>query len=178
VVALAQAMTEADMRALVRGDIRGEIWTKMIDGLCWNPVAVLTGATLGAIADRPEIVAIVRRMMTEAEAVANALGVVLPQPMEKRIAVMLAACEHRMSMLQDLTRSRPLEIDVLACFIAEMAAWSPHDADHRHASRPCALARHSRSLIRTPTPPLPTDRRYRRPDPRDRGSTVVGGVLM
>jgi 2-dehydropantoate 2-reductase len=62
-------------------------------------VAVLTGATLGAIADLPEIVAIVKGMMTEAEAVANALGVVLPQPMEKRIAITLAAREHRMSML-------------------------------------------------------------------------------
>jgi 2-dehydropantoate 2-reductase len=48
VVALAQAMTEADMRAPVRGNIRGEIWAKMINSLCWNPVAVLTGATLGA----------------------------------------------------------------------------------------------------------------------------------
>jgi 2-dehydropantoate 2-reductase len=51
-------------------------------------------------------------MMTEAEAVANALGVVLPQPMEKRIAITLAAREH--------ARGRPLEIDVLACSIAEM----------------------------------------------------------
>jgi 2-dehydropantoate 2-reductase len=59
-------------------------------------------------------------MMTEAEAVASALGVVLPQPMEKRIAITLAAREHQMSMLQDLTRGRPLEIDVLACSIAEM----------------------------------------------------------
>ena len=46
---------------------------------------MLTGATLGAIADRPETVAIVRRMMTEAEAVASALVVVLPQWKEKRI---------------------------------------------------------------------------------------------
>jgi hypothetical protein len=42
-------------------------------------VAVLTGA----IADRLEVVAPVRRLMTEADAAANALGVVLPQPMEK-----------------------------------------------------------------------------------------------
>jgi 2-dehydropantoate 2-reductase len=82
--------------------------------------AVLTGATLGAIAHRPKTVAIVGRMMTEAEAVANTLGVVLPQPMEKCVAIAAAAREHRMSMLQDLTRGRPLEIDVLACSIAEM----------------------------------------------------------
>jgi len=61
---------------------------------------------LGAIAEQPEIVAIVRRM-TEPEAVANALGITLPQPLEKRIAMTLAAREHGVSMLQ-------------ACFIAGM----------------------------------------------------------
>ena len=58
--------------------------------------------------------------MTEAEAVADALGVVLPQPTEKRIAITLAARQHRMSMLHDPTRGRPLEIDALACSIAEI----------------------------------------------------------
>ena len=76
---------------------------------------VLTGATLGAIADRPEMVAIVRHMMTEAEAAANALGVVLPRAKEKCMAATLAARVHSMSMLQDLTRGRPPKIDVLAC---------------------------------------------------------------
>ena len=58
----------------VHGNIRAEIWTQMSNSLCWNWVAVPTGATLGAIADRPKIkiAAIVRRLMREAEAVANA----------------------------------------------------------------------------------------------------------
>jgi hypothetical protein len=53
-VARAGAMTKADRRAPVRGNIRGEIWTKMINGLCWKPAALLNGATLGAIANRPQ----------------------------------------------------------------------------------------------------------------------------
>jgi hypothetical protein len=36
----------------------------MSNSPCWNPVAVLTGATLGAIADRAEIVAIVKPMIS------------------------------------------------------------------------------------------------------------------
>lgn len=70
------------MRAPVRGNIRGDL-----DHDDQQPMPESGGragrATLGAIADRPEIVALVRRLMTEADAAANALGVVLPQPMEK-----------------------------------------------------------------------------------------------
>jgi ketopantoate reductase len=83
-----------------------------------EPVVLLSGTTLGAVANRPEIVTILRRMMTAA--VANALGIVLLQPMEKHIALTRAARELRMSRLQDPTRGRPLEIDGLACSIAEM----------------------------------------------------------
>jgi hypothetical protein len=74
---------------------------------------------LRAIANLPEIVAIVGRMMTEAETVANAPGVVLPPPKEKRIAITLAS-EHRMSMLQASRRGRLLAINGSACSIAEM----------------------------------------------------------
>ena len=75
---------------------------------------------LEGIVDRPKIIKIVWRnfvwrMMREAEAVANALGVVLPRAMEKCMAATLAARVHSMSMLQDLTRGRPPKIDVLAC---------------------------------------------------------------
>jgi len=97
--ALQGAMTAAGLRAPVRADIRAEIWAKMINSLVWNPLAVLTRASLGEIATAPEVVALARRMMTEAEAVAGALGTVLATPLEKRIAGTLAARGHRMSML-------------------------------------------------------------------------------
>ncbi len=40
-------------RPICAATFAGEIWTKLINRLCWIPVAVLTGATLGAIAERP-----------------------------------------------------------------------------------------------------------------------------
>jgi 2-dehydropantoate 2-reductase len=120
VLRLAEAMKQAGLHAPVRADIRGEIWIKMINSLCWNPVAVLTMATLGEIGARPELVALVRRMMTEAEDVAAALGATIPAPMEKRIAGTVRLTDHKMSMLQDLERGRPLEIDVLRDSIVAM----------------------------------------------------------
>jgi 2-dehydropantoate 2-reductase len=120
VLRLAEAMKQGGMYAPVRADIRGEIWIKMINSLCWNPVAVLTMATLGEIGARPELVALVRRMITEAEAVTTALGATIPVHMEKRIAATVGLSAHKMSMLQDLERGRPLEIDVLRDSIVAM----------------------------------------------------------
>jgi len=111
---LGKAMYDGGLKAPVRPDIRGDIWIKMINSLCWNQAAVLTGATNGEIAEAPAVVDTVRRMMTEAEKVATALGVKIPVPMEKRVAITLGATHHKMSMLQDLERGRPIEIDVLA----------------------------------------------------------------
>ena len=72
---LAGAMREAGMKAPVTTNIRGWLWIKMISSLCWNPVATLGHATLGAMHEHPDAVEIVRRMMIEAENIAAALGV-------------------------------------------------------------------------------------------------------
>ena len=93
----------------------------MISSLCWNPVAVLTLATLPELNARPELVAIVRRMMAEADALAARLGVEkMPLSIDERIAAACKAGAHKMSMLQDLERGRPLEIDVLADSVRAM----------------------------------------------------------
>lgn len=117
---LAAAMRDAGLKAPANTNIRGWLWIKMISSLCWNPIATLGHATLGQVHEHPEAVEIVRRMMTEAEAVATALGVTLPVGREKRIATTRLAPGHKMSMLQDLERGRPLEIDALADSIRTM----------------------------------------------------------
>ena len=117
---LAGAMREGGLQAPTTDNIRGWLWIKMISSLCWNPVATLGHATLGQLHEQPDAVDIVRRMMVEAEAVATALGVTLPIAREKRIAATRRAGGHKMSMLQDLERGRPLEIDALADSITTM----------------------------------------------------------
>jgi 2-dehydropantoate 2-reductase len=119
---LVEAMTAGGLHAPIQADIRGQIWIKMINSLCWNQAAFLTEAINGAFADAPDVVEVVRRMMGEMEAVATALGATIPVPMEKRIAMTVRATDHKMSMLQDLERNRPIEIDVLADSVAAMSA--------------------------------------------------------
>jgi len=96
----------------------------MINSLCWNQAALLTEASNGRFAKAPDVVHVVRCMMTEMEAAASALGATLPTPMEKRIDMTIRATDHTMSMLQDLKRNRPSEIDVLANSVTAMSRIS------------------------------------------------------
>ena len=121
---LADLMTEGGLHAPVQRDIRGQIWTKMINSLCWNTAAFLTEAVNGRFAEAADAVDVVRRMMVEMEKVAVALGANIPTPMEKRIAMTVGASNHIMSMLQDLTRGRPIELDALADSVRVMSGIS------------------------------------------------------
>lgn len=114
VVRLSELLGEAGIYAPVRENIRGDIWVKFVNSLCWNPVAVLTLARLGEMAEAMSVLPVVRTMMEEADAIGRQLGVDIPQAPDKRIAVTLGAGAHKMSMLQDLEYGRPLELDVLA----------------------------------------------------------------
>jgi 2-dehydropantoate 2-reductase len=117
---LSDALERSGLRAPVASDIRGWIWLKMISSLCWNPVATLTLATFGQMIEEPRIFALVTRMMAEADAVAAAFDITLPLSTEARIGGARSAPQHKMSMLQDLERGRPLEIDPLADSIKAM----------------------------------------------------------
>lgn len=112
--ALADAMTAGGLSAPIQRDIRGQIWIKMINSLAWNMTAFLTESENGRFADAPDTINVVRAMMREMETVATSLGATIPAPMEKRIKLTVGAAGHVMSMLQDLRRGRPIEIDVLA----------------------------------------------------------------
>jgi 2-dehydropantoate 2-reductase len=122
--ALVEAMTAGGLHAPIQKDIRGQIWIKMINSLCWNQAAFLTEAINGRFADAPDAVEVIRRMMVEMEAIATSLGAEMPVPLEKRIDLTVRATDHTMSMLQDLRRGRPIEIDVLADSVAAMSRIS------------------------------------------------------
>lgn len=114
VVRLSELLGASGIEAKVNDNIRAAIWMKFVNSLCWNPVAVLTLATLGAMGRDPDVMRIVEAMMNEADAVAAHLGLTIPQPPARRIAMTISAANHKMSMLQDLEHSRPLELGALA----------------------------------------------------------------
>ncbi len=113
-------MREAGFKTPIKPRIRDEIWVKLWGNLCFNPVSALTGATLEEIGTDPGTRAVCRAMMTEAQAVGEALGVRFAIDVERRIDGAVKVGAHRTSMLQDLDRGRPMEIDALVTAIQEL----------------------------------------------------------
>lgn len=120
VTALSKAFIGAGFKAPVRTDIRSDVWVKLWGNLAFNPVSALTGATLEDIARDPGARAVVEAMMREGRAVGEALGARFAIDMDRRIRGAEQVGAHRTSMLQDLERGRPMEIDALVGVVAEL----------------------------------------------------------
>jgi len=118
--ALAREMVKAGLQAPVREDIRSEIWVKLWGNLSFNPISALTGSTLAAIVADEGTRAVARAMMLEAQAIGESLGVRFLIPVDRRIKGAGDVGEHKTSMLQDLERGRPMEIDALVTAVQEL----------------------------------------------------------
>ncbi len=117
---LSEILHKAGLKAPIRSHIRNEIWVKLWGNLCFNPISALTYATLDVIATDPGTQAVARTMMLEAQAIGEKLGVRFGVDVDRRIAGAAAVGAHKTSMLQDLERGRPMEIDAVLTVVQEM----------------------------------------------------------
>jgi len=118
--ALSDVMMRAGFKAPVAKDIRSEIWVKLWGNLSFNPISALTHATLEDICRYPATRTLASRMMTEAQGVAEALGVRFKITLEQRIAGAEAVGAHKTSMLQDVEHGRALELEALVGSVVEL----------------------------------------------------------
>ena len=121
VEALSQMFVKAGLKAPVRTNIRDEMWVKLWGNLAFNPLSALTMATLDRLVLRPDLRAVARAMMEEGQAIAEALGIKFAVSIDKRIEGAGEVGVHKTSMLQDLERGRPMEIDALLGAVVELA---------------------------------------------------------
>ena len=77
-------------------------------------------STLDRLAGEPELRKVSRTMMQEAQRVAEALGVKFGVDLERRIDGALEVGAHKTSMLQDLERGRPMEVEALLGAVVEL----------------------------------------------------------
>ena len=118
--ALSQLLQSAGLKAPVRPRLRDELWVKLWGNLSFNPISAMTHATLDVLCTDPGTRDVARRMMIEAQAVAEKLGVSFPIDVDRRIEGGAAVGAHRTSMLQDLDAGRPMEIDALVASVQEL----------------------------------------------------------
>jgi 2-dehydropantoate 2-reductase len=117
---IAEALSASGFRCPITARIRHEIWVKILGNVAFNPISALTGATLVQMVRDPEVSALARNMMREAEAVATQLGLELPISIEQRMAGAEKVGEHKTSMLQDLEAGRPLELEAVVGAVLEL----------------------------------------------------------
>jgi 2-dehydropantoate 2-reductase len=120
VTRLSKILQGAGFKAPVRSEIRDDIWVKLWGNLAFNPISALTCATLDVIASDPGTRSVVRGMMSEAQQIGQKLGARFRVDIERRIAGAEAVGAHKTSMLQDLERGRPMEIDALLTVVQEL----------------------------------------------------------
>jgi len=121
VEALRGALVSAGFDVPIRDAIRWNIWRQLLGNVCFNPISALTLATLDRVTSETSLRALCKTMMKEAQGVAAALGVIIPdEMMERRLDAAGLATGHKMSMLQDLERRRSLEIDALVTAVHEI----------------------------------------------------------
>jgi len=117
---LSALFVEAGMQAPVLERIRDEIWLKLWGNVCLNPISALTHATLDVICSDPSTRALSKAIMLETQAIAETFGIKFRVDVERRIEGARKVGAHKTSMLQDLERGRPMEIDPLVTVVQEM----------------------------------------------------------
>ncbi len=118
-VELARLLSEAGFRAQVVDDARVVVWQKLVVNAAINPLTALLRVTNGELA-RHRAAATADALAKEVAAVARASGVDISDAdatlMWREVARMTAA--NRSSMLQDVERERPTEIDAICGAVA------------------------------------------------------------
>lgn len=118
--ALAAALRGAGFDSMIHERIRVEIWTKLLGNLTFNPITALTHAFVGEAATDADVLALIREMMTEAIAVARALGDEPQMTVDERIAIAPRNGRVQTSMLQDREAHRPMEIAPIVGAVVEL----------------------------------------------------------
>lgn len=116
-----EAMIAGGLKCPVHKDIRDHVWIKLLGNAAFNPISALARATMVEIATHPGTRATVRLMMEETLAIAAAIGCRPDISVDKRIDGAERVGDHKTSMLQDLERDRPLELDVILAVLIELA---------------------------------------------------------
>lgn len=130
VTRVAGCFIRAGLKSPVLADIRAEIWLKLWGNMTFNPISALARATLAGICQYPPSRALAAAMMTEAQAVAQKLGITFRVPLEKRIAGAERVGHHKTSMLQDVEAGRTLEVDALLGAVVELARLTDTPTPH------------------------------------------------
>jgi 2-dehydropantoate 2-reductase len=130
VTRVSEAFSRAGFKAPVLADIRAEIWLKLWGNLTFNPISALTRSTLVDICQYGPTRDLAAAMMSEAQAVAEKLGITFRVDLQKRIAGAERVGRHKTSMLQDVEAGRLPELEALVGAVMELGRLTQTPTPH------------------------------------------------
>jgi 2-dehydropantoate 2-reductase len=117
---VAACLSRGGIRIETTSRIRDAIWTKLWGNVSFNPVSLLTGATMARMLEDPGVHALLRTAMREMQAVAERLGIRFEQDADARLDGARRLGHFKTSMLQDYEAGRPIEIEALVGSVIEL----------------------------------------------------------
>ena len=118
--ALHALLQKAGFNASLSPQIQKDIWFKLWGNMTVNPISAITGATSDRLLDDELVRGFMSRVMLEAKAIGEHIGIPIAQEPEDRHAVTRKLGAFRTSMLQDVQAGKPVELDALVSAVREL----------------------------------------------------------
>ncbi len=120
VQALHALLQKAGFNATLSPQIQKDIWFKLWGNMTVNPISALTGATSDRLLDDALVRGFMSRVMLEARAIGECIGIPIAQEPEDRHAITRKLGAFKTSMLQDVEAGKPVELDALVSAVREL----------------------------------------------------------
>jgi 2-dehydropantoate 2-reductase len=118
---IAGVLTAAGMDCRISPNIAAEVWHKTVFNCVVNPITAILGCEVGGIA-QPGLDQLKQLVIDECVSVAATQGVTFEVDFMQQITETFAPSHNIASMLQDLQRGRPTEIDYMNGAVAALGA--------------------------------------------------------
>lgn len=120
---ICQLLVHAGFAVSITDNLPVVLWGKVIISAAINPVGALTRCRNGELVENPETLRLMTAVAREAATIAQRHGILLPEQdwQARLIAICQATAENQNSMLQDVLREKPTEIDAINGAITRIA---------------------------------------------------------
>jgi 2-dehydropantoate 2-reductase len=121
---VAATFVRANVPCRISENVTVELWEKLIMNCAYNALSALARSQYGRILQDPDAVEVMKQVVIEAVAVADATGIKLAQDamIEAVLKLGKAMPETLSSTAQDIARGKPTEIDSLNGFLVRKGA--------------------------------------------------------
>ena len=114
----------AGFNASASAQIQKDVWYKLWGNMTVNPISAITGATTDLILKDDLVRDFVSKVMLEAKAIGEKIGIPIAQTPDDRHAVTLKLGAFKTSMLQDVEAGKTVELDALVSSVRELGQLS------------------------------------------------------